>query len=422
MSGGKSREVEEFSFTERVWDDNSSPYSAPPTALYPYSGIHTEALIESHGHQYRSLGAVRGDIGGNFMVLKHDYEGSSSGKHLFYEGAFTWRETELFAHRHNFNDSAFPLIVPTPASELLETGSSAIAATLPTSPRVNTAAMAGELISEGFMTFGFLEQLRTRAKVANAAGANYLEAQFGWVPLINDITKLSNVMKNQTRLIQQYVKSSGVRLKRRLDFPSPATSEHEQYTSLPRPIVGITRSPYDGYGTTHLTTTYDRKVWFEGCYTYPVPSLEGVGLEENILRNNELRQYLYGTDITPAVLWQIAPWSWAIDWFSNVGDLTKNFSELADGGLTLEYAYMMETQTKSSTYLQTQKFIEQADPSEWYQTVPLELSGQYVTTSQTFSSTMKQRVAVGPYNLGAAWEGLSPYQASIAGALAFART
>jgi len=356
------------------------------------------------------------------MVLKHEYDGSPSPEYLFYEGAFTWTKTSLHAHREYFGNSAFPQIVPTPASELLEMGTTAIANTLPTTPRVNTAAMAGELITEGFMTFGFLEQLRTRAKLVKSVGDNYLEAQFGWVPLLNDISKMSNVMKNQQQLIKNYVDHAGVRLKRRLQFPLQLDISDENYPSLPSPQIGITRSPYSGMGSTHLVQTYERKVWFEGCYTYPVPSLEGVDLNENILRNSELRQYLYGTDITPDVLWQIAPWSWAADWFSNVGDVTKNFSELADGGLTLEYAYMMETIEKTASYKQYQQFKLQDDPSDWYQAVPLNLEGARLELNQKFKTVMKQRVAVGPYNIGVSWDGLSPYQLAIAGAMGFSRT
>jgi hypothetical protein len=45
--------------------------------------------------------------------------------------------------------------------------------------------------------------------------------------------------------------------------------------------------------------------------------------------------------MTPEVLWNLAPWSWAVDWFTNTGDVVRNISEIGSNGLVLRDAYLM---------------------------------------------------------------------------------
>jgi hypothetical protein len=53
--------------------------------------------------------------------------------------------------------------------------------------------------------------------------------------------------------------------------------------------------------------------------------------------------HLYGTTITPDVLWELTPWSWAVDWFTNAGDVINNVTNFSQFGLIMQYGYMMET-------------------------------------------------------------------------------
>jgi len=49
-----------------------------------------------------------------------------------------------------------------------------------------------------------------------------------------------------------------------------------------------------------------------------------------------------GLDLDLEVLWNAAPWSWAVDWFSNTGDLIHNMNRWSTDGLVLKYGYIME--------------------------------------------------------------------------------
>jgi hypothetical protein len=114
--------------------------------------------------------------------------------------------------------------------------------------------------------------------------------------------------------------------------------------------------------------------------------------------------YLYGTRITPAVLWEIAPWSWLADYFGNMGDVLTNLSAFGNDNLVCNYAYIMvHTKTTKSC--------------SWFGTSvnngPLQTSFDLVTET-------KQRLRAGPYGF-AATGGLSAHQESILGALGLSR-
>jgi hypothetical protein len=50
---------------------------------------------------------------------------------------------------------------------------------------------------------------------------------------------------------------------------------------------------------------------------------------------------LLGIRITPEVLWDLEPWSWLVDWFSNVGDVFTNITRFSHDGLVMKYGYVM---------------------------------------------------------------------------------
>jgi hypothetical protein len=94
----------------------------------------------------------------------------------------------------------------------------------------------------------------------------------------------------------------------------------------------IVTNPPQVLTTTQLTST---RSWFSGSFRYYIPEVE------TLRWTGEAISALYGTKLTPELLWEVIPWSWLIDWFTNVGDVIANFSANAAGDLTLEYGYQM---------------------------------------------------------------------------------
>lgn len=114
-------------------------------------------------------------------------------------------------------------------------------------------------------------------------------------------------------------------------------------------------------------------------------------------------------------LWNLAPWSWAVDWFSNTGALVKNLQALISYGTVLRYGYIMEETSVTDTY--------SARPDAY---VPEKYTGTFTKpwpaiTPVVLRTTVKKRVKANPFGFGVAWEGLSPTQLAITAALGITR-
>jgi hypothetical protein len=70
-------------------------------------------------------------------------------------------------------------------------------------------------------------------------------------------------------------------------------------------------------------------------------------------RGRDRADKLIGLGLTPDVLWNLAPWSWAVDWFTNTGDVILNLTDWASDGLVMVYGYLMEHTIVKDTYTLT---------------------------------------------------------------------
>jgi len=114
-------------------------------------------------------------------------------------------------------------------------------------------------------------------------------------------------------------------------------------------------------------------------------------------------------------LWQLTPWSWAVDWFSDAGNLVKNLQSKISYGTVMRYGYVMEKTTVTDTYsagLQDTSL----DPTYGALQPPYP-----VVSPITLRVTTKKRVQANPFGFGLSWDGLSSTQKAIVAALGITR-
>jgi hypothetical protein len=113
-------------------------------------------------------------------------------------------------------------------------------------------------------------------------------------------------------------------------------------------------------------------------------------------------------ELTPEVVWSVTPWSWLIDWFTDLGSFMTNITELNGDDLVLRYGYVMcetrETYTKT-VYLK-----------------PRASSTFPTAVSSSWSSTVKQRQRATPYGFGLDTGAFSSRQWSILSSLGLTRS
>jgi len=349
-------------------------------------------LIESGGHDFRRLSASGPDNGGTFRLLRHEYSEWTtypSNPYPRLNGSFGhWYEGDiLLSSQVGPTDGLWPEVHPTNDIQLSAVGTSAIARLSPTNPTADLATFIGEL-REGLPKLG-IESLKARTKRARSAGSDYLNYQFGWKPLVNDIQKLSRAVTQQDKILRQYEQRSGKAVKRKATLADEVTVEMAVQTGI-RPGTDVPFWVADQIQGGTLTTTTTTKLWrgFSGTFTYYLaPEKSGVIGRARALQN---ANKLLGVRLTPEVVWNLVPWSWAADWVFNYGDVLHNVSSFARDGLVMPYAYISEEKSIEVKYeLEGVMF-----PNTSFGAI-----GPH-SFSQTFKTISKTRLPATPFGFG----------------------
>jgi len=292
-------------------------------------------------------------------------------------------------------------------------GSTAISRVKPTNSTADLAVSLAELYREGLPQLPGRSLWKERAQIARGAGSEYLNAQFGWLPLISEIENVAEVMDRGDKIWKQYERDSGRLVRRRYEF-DPVISDPviiSTTTSVnPYPTLGTYFYTLGGsMGGTYQRIRYKRqRRWFSGAFTYYVPDRHVDGTVDGMLYAASKARRLYGLTLDPEVLWNLAPWSWATDWFANTGDVISNVSDFATDGLVLRYGYMMEETIVSDEHA--------LNGVKWRSTPPGPVNSHVYCVTKTL-----KRVRATPYGFGLTWESFTPRQLAIIAALGITR-
>lgn len=211
-------------------------------------------------------------------------------------------------------------------------GSTAISRVNPINPHVDTATTVAELISEA----GFFSLPGTN----DSLSGEYLNYALGIAPTVGYASDLRKTIEKAETLLKQYERDSGRRVRRRYVF-EPETEVVT--TNITAPWNGLYDNP-DYYSVASMSGSVIRKTkiesWFSGAFTYVAP-------DPGLRRTLAELDVLYG--IRPGIdtAWELLPFSFVADYFSNVGEVLKNISAFSSDGLVMPYGYVMRTTTRS---------------------------------------------------------------------------
>jgi hypothetical protein len=387
--------------------------SADQYAIPPIKG---RQVTVSEGHPWNSRNKrILADIGGDFSTTRqyiecsnapvdlHTYRVLVPGFPSFYEAK--WHGVLYPMDPHSVS---FPASIHTSDDDLDEEGATAIARCKPTNSVADLATAIGEIYTGGLPHLLGSSRWKERNKVARDAGSEFLNQQFGWLPLVNDVRDLANAVAHANTVLAQYERDSGKVVRRRYNFPIERERSDSVYRSnaLCYVVPGNSELSRDmPRGNVNLTVETVRRKWFSGAFTYHLP--HGNDYRGGMSRDALLAKKLLGLSLTPDTLWNLTPWSWAVDWFSNTGDVISNMTDWATDGLVLRYGYMMEQSTVKHTYTITDSGLIDRN----IHVPPI----SYVTET-------KVRRRANPFGFGVSWDGLSPRQLSIAAALGLSRS
>lgn len=367
-------------------------------------------ITVSEGHQVSLLGKTDEDIGGDFYTTKVSVEQAGQWIDVA-QGTYPGFTYQGDAGAVNPNDWNYhPPDLSYSKEELEALGSTAVSLVSPVDSQAELLTAIAEAAREGMPSLPGAQTWADKTRIAKGAGSEYLNAQFGWVPLVSEIGNLVEANRKAVKLIRQLERDNGRNVRRTFRFQDEKKTETVLDQANGGNGIPWTVTPFHAplfqsnpAGRLVIEREFRRKMKFSGCFTYHLPT--GDTRWDNFL--NALQKYdrLYGVAPTPDVLWNLTPWSWAVDWFANIGDVINNASNALLYGQILRYGYMMEETTVIDTYTRY---------------CPNVLGATTVFTTR-FKRVTKKRVKASPFGFGLSFDGFDAYQLSILAALGISR-
>lgn len=390
-------------------------------------------VTDSKGHSWPPpKGKFSGDIGGNFFSQNRYMVGFDKSNYYLSDKQFSSRQF-LTQYSGSIDGYVYPVGPGSPPnynfpdphnssnSELEAWGATAIARCKPTSSPADLVTFLGETLKDGLPLIPGISLLEKKLLHPAQAGGEFLNWEFGIQPLISDVNKFIDATRHTDKVLSQFERDAGKLVRRSFRFPRVFKELSRTVTSIsgsaPAPAYGMlggdtiaTSSLYDpslnvGKPAVEIVEELTQNRWFKGAFTYHLPTgydsrLKLRGLAEKV-------NVVYGTKLTPGRLYNLAPWSWAADWFGSTGDVLNNISDVAQYGLVMPWGYIMEHTIVRRVYTQVGVNFK----SKSIQPVP----------PLVFVTETKIRRQANPFGFGVSYDSLSGSQLAILAALGISR-
>jgi hypothetical protein len=249
-------------------------------------------------------------------------------------------------------------------------------------------------------------------KALNEGGSQYLNAVFGWMPSINDIHNFIQTLLSLSDSI--YGESY-----RRERFSKPEPQVWERQGTLDfstyKDFLSDVPTVQDGAGGSFpgtYTVTSSRDHFFRARYSgIAKPNPAAKGYMEKAMEELKRTGVVYD-----ALVWDLTPYSWLIDWFVTMGHSISNANAYAplSGRYNVDYAYL------TTRYIVTCQFR----PSQrYYQTNSSGYRNQYWWDggNSFVSLDIKHREQATPFGFGTRLDSLTQSQFQILAALGLAK-
>lgn len=258
----------------------------------------------------------------------------------------------------------------------------------------------------------------------------FLNQEFGWVPFLNDVRQFNAVLQNSRRYIDQISDQNGKWVKRQ----STLVGEYVPGTEL-RGALGTEKSGTSSYYIpqtvetkissgvgqvidpilgTHWSQYYSVEPTWEvveevktlvtavGSFQYYRPEFDRTLAEYNSAWDTAMRHLtIHGVRVSPSNVYKAWPWSWAIDWVSDVGAHVAYLDDILVDSVVARYFYVMQHKTITRRFRQILPFY----------------GGVVVLEFDRVIDTKQREEAGSPFDFSLTWEQLTPRQLSIAAAL-----
>ena len=221
----------------------------------------------------------------------------------------------------------------------------------------SVARSIAELIREGVPSLPgkAFRKLKKLENIYKSYGDEYLNATFGWRPLLNDISDLLKLYLRLDAQLSQLRRDNGKGVRR------TATLDYDKITSSRQPMPvnsqiviypgsGFYNIGFDddasSFGPREYWSETEERVWFAGKGSYVLPT------DLATPSGSKIEEYLrlLAAVPTPSDVIDLLPWSWLLSWFATLGEQLQQALGNGVGDFTLEYCYLMRKRIVTDYY------------------------------------------------------------------------
>lgn len=264
---------------------------------------------------------------------------------------------------------------------------------------------------------------RTRAASKRSSmshtGEYYLSIQFGWIPLYRDIRNFVKAHRAIQKRISQLIRDEGKSVRRSVrlkdePYAESVTTRRDQKTpyNVDMSPLQVTQTYSGGKASTVTRHTYETRTWAVGSFRYVLPPGP-----RNVDWNRKMYRRIMGGRLAPSQIYAVIPWSWLVDYFTDLGRFIDAISPGVADRLIADYAYLMrtvsaKTETTGTLYAKVGR---------------TKVGNSYVYETRSFSAStvttrvLKARVVASPFGWGIKQSSLNTRQLAILGALGLSR-
>lgn len=213
----------------------------------------------------------------------------------------------------------------------------AVANTNLSAPKVQTAALLAEMrdLPGLFKSVG--------ANMSKYGANEYLKFQYGWRPLVSDLRKLITTLDKVDNQLKGLNRLNKVGVLRRRYEPPGATETIRDFKTIELTTDLIPA----GGGALAISVSTEMLVrrWAVTEWTAVSPSnlLPSIGKSQL----DKVRFAAFGANIDGPTMWQIMPWSWLIDWSTNMSEYISSQNNVV--GAKCDNVILMKTTELIST-------------------------------------------------------------------------
>lgn len=208
-----------------------------------------------------------------------------------------------------------PLAAGTPSPSLNAMMSDAVNRSAPYTPSVDVVGSLLQLkdfksVPKDLKRAGDSIRSGKPGEIARSAASGHLAWQFGIAPLISDIQKVLNFQKTV---------ESRMNMLRNMSSPKGASKSVTTYRDQSPDSYQGRGYFADHYGAVAQYDLYfrsTRKSWGSTRWVIPPNNLPRYGSPEYA----SLARRLAFSTMPFSTMWELLPWTWIIDWFTNIGD------------------------------------------------------------------------------------------------------